>query len=94
MYLLFREVGYVGQVSLSKLYQDKRLVFHDLDEKGFDRIVEAVTAFALTPMGADRLTRLQPSPDAGNVARLLGGTSETRRYLQSNALFPFRSASE
>jgi len=35
----------------------------------FDRIVEAVKGFALTPMGADRLARLQPSTDPRHVAQ-------------------------
>ena len=39
----------------------------------FDRIVEAVKAFALTPMGAERLARLQPSTDPRQVAQLLAG---------------------
>jgi DNA mismatch repair protein MutS2 len=60
----------------------------------FDRIVEAVRGFALTPMGAERLARLEPSIEAPHVAKLLGATSETRRYLDDNALFPLRASSE
>src|SRR5947209_7931014 len=60
----------------------------------FDRIVEAVKAFALTPMGEERLARLQPSTDPREVAVLLAGTTETRRYLAANALFPFRATTE
>ena len=39
----------------------------------FDRIVEAVTDFALTPMGAERLSRLTPSTDPQQVAAVAGG---------------------
>src|SRR4051812_48400077 len=60
----------------------------------FDRIVEAVKAFALTPMGAERLARLQPSTDARQVAHLLAATSETARYLSAHGLFPLRASSE
>jgi DNA mismatch repair protein MutS2 len=60
----------------------------------FDRIVEAVRGFALTPMGAECLARLEPSIEPSHVAKLLGATSETRRYLDDNALFPLRASSE
>ena len=45
----------------------------------FDRIVEAVAGFALTPMGAERLGRLQPSTDPQRVAQLQAATGETVR---------------
>ena len=60
----------------------------------FDRIVEAVRAAALTPMGAERLGRLAPSTDAQKVAQLLAATTETTRYLAANALFPLRASGE
>jgi DNA mismatch repair protein MutS2 len=60
----------------------------------FDRIVEAVRSFALTPMGSDRLGDLEPSTDPAHVASLLGGTTETKRYLDHNALFPLRASTE
>src|SRR5437762_12706305 len=60
----------------------------------FDRIVEAVRSFALTPMGAERLSRLAPATDPARVAELLAATSETTRFLESNALFPLRASSE
>jgi DNA mismatch repair protein MutS2 len=60
----------------------------------FDRIVEAVSSFALTPMGADRLGRIQPSVEAPSVSKLLAATSETRRYLDANAAFPLHASSE
>ena len=60
----------------------------------FDRIVEIVRGFALTPMGDERLARLEPSEDAQTVAQWLAATSETAKYLSSYALFPLRASSE
>jgi DNA mismatch repair protein MutS2 len=60
----------------------------------FDRIVEAVTSFALTPMGADRLGRLSPSTDPAQVAQLLSATTETVRYLGANGVFPLRASDD
>ena len=60
----------------------------------FDRIVEAVRGFALTPMGAERLARLQPSTDPRHVAQLLAATTETARYIAAQGLFPLRATSE
>jgi DNA mismatch repair protein MutS2 len=60
----------------------------------FDRVVDAVKALALTAMGEERLARLQPSSDSQRVAALLAGTTETRRYLATNPLFPFRATAE
>ena len=60
----------------------------------FDRIVEAVRDFALTPMGAERLASLHPSTDARTVAGLLAATSETTRYVTAHGVFPLRASSE
>ena len=60
----------------------------------FDRVVEAVESFALTPMGGARLGRLAPSTDPQRVAELLAATTETAKYLASNALFPLRASHE
>src|SRR5207244_4797225 len=60
----------------------------------FDRIVEALTSFALTPMGAERLARLAPSLDPHKVAQLLAATSETTRFLSANGLFPLKASSD
>jgi DNA mismatch repair protein MutS2 len=60
----------------------------------FDRIVAAVADFALTPMGAERLARLQPSTDARTVAQLLAATSETTRYIDAHGVFPLRATAE
>jgi DNA mismatch repair protein MutS2 len=60
----------------------------------FDRIVEAVRGFALTPMGDERLARLAPSIDPQRVAQQLAATSETSRFLGANALFPLRATDE
>jgi DNA mismatch repair protein MutS2 len=43
----------------------------------FDRIVEAVGRFALTPAGRTRLAALEPQTDASAVRAALAGTAET-----------------
>ena len=60
----------------------------------FDRIVEAVAGFALTPMGDERLARLAPSTDPPRDAQMLAGTSETVRFISANGLFPLRASAE
>jgi DNA mismatch repair protein MutS2 len=60
----------------------------------FDRIVEAVTRFALTPMGAERLGQLQPSTEAQKVAQLLAATSETAKFVAAHGVFPLRASSD
>src|SRR6187549_1891107 len=60
----------------------------------FDRIVEGVRDFALTPMGAERLARLHPSTDLRTVAGLLAATSETTRYVAAHGGFPLRASGE
>ncbi|HVH28670.1 MAG TPA: endonuclease MutS2 [Vicinamibacterales bacterium] len=60
----------------------------------FDRIVEAVTAFALTPMGSDRLRQLAPSIDQAAVAKLLAETTETARFIAANGVLPLRATAE
>jgi DNA mismatch repair protein MutS2 len=60
----------------------------------FDRVVEMVRGFALTPMGDERLARLAPASDPQKVAQLLAATTETTRYLAANALFPLRASAE
>src|SRR3954463_3819578 len=56
----------------------------------FDRIVDAVRDFALTPMGDERLARLVPSPDPQKVAHLLAATTETVQFVAKHGLFPLR----
>src|SRR5438034_3220150 len=60
----------------------------------FDRIVEAVRGFALTPMGAERLAHLQPSTEHRQVAQLLAATTETTRYVAAHGVFPLRASAE
>jgi DNA mismatch repair protein MutS2 len=60
----------------------------------FDRIVEAVTGFALTPMGAERLSRLSPSTEAQQVVQWQAATTETVRFITAHGLFPLRGSSE
>ena len=60
----------------------------------FDRIVESVRGFALTPMGAERLARLAPSTDPQTVAQLLAATTETVRYLGANHPLPLHATAD
>jgi len=60
----------------------------------FDRIVESVKGFALTPMGAERLTRLTPSADPQKVAQLLSVTTETALYVSKHGVFPLRAPAD
>jgi len=60
----------------------------------FDRIVEAVQGFALTPMGGERLARLSPSTDAQKVAHLLSATTETSRFLAANGTLPLHAPAD
>jgi DNA mismatch repair protein MutS2 len=50
----------------------------------FDRVVEAVGRFALTPGGAARLQRLEPLTDAALVSAALAATSETVGFLDES----------
>ncbi len=60
----------------------------------FDRIVESVRAFALTPMGDARLAALTPSTDAREVAERLAATTQTTQYIAKHGLFPLRGSVE
>ncbi|HEY1909566.1 MAG TPA: Smr/MutS family protein [Vicinamibacterales bacterium] len=60
----------------------------------FDRIVEAVTAFAQTPMGAGRLAELQPSTDYQRVAQALAATTETARFVTAHGGFFLRASTD
>jgi DNA mismatch repair protein MutS2 len=57
----------------------------------FDRIVEAVTALALTPLGSSALSDLEPSTDPKIVVALQAATTETVKFLDRHPLFPLRA---
>jgi len=57
----------------------------------FDRIVDAVTTLALTPLGSAALSELEPSTDPKVVVAAQSATSETVRFLQRHPLFPLRA---
>ena len=57
----------------------------------FDKIVDAVTTLALTPLGAAALEELQPSSDPKVVVAQQQATSETVRFLERHPLFPLRA---
>ena len=54
----------------------------------FDRIVEAVTELALTPLGSASLSELEPSSDPKVVVAAQAATSETVGFLERHPLFP------
>src|SRR5262245_55812183 len=60
----------------------------------FDRVVEAVRSFALTPMGDDRLARLAPATDPQKVTSLLAATTETAQYLAKHGPFSLRAGDD
>jgi DNA mismatch repair protein MutS2 len=53
----------------------------------WDRIVDVVRGFALTPLGAARLAELQPLPDPHRVSQLVAATAEGVRFLDENPPF-------
>ena len=57
----------------------------------FDRIVDAVVALALTPLGSAALEDLEPSSDPKIVVALQAATTETVRFLERHPLFPLRA---
>jgi DNA mismatch repair protein MutS2 len=57
----------------------------------FDRVVEAVAALAITPLGAASLDALEPSTDPKIVVALQEATSETVTFLERHPLFPLRA---
>ncbi len=54
----------------------------------FNRIVEAVSSFAATPLGAARLASLRPSSDPRRVAQWLAATTEGVRFVELQGSFP------
>jgi DNA mismatch repair protein MutS2 len=57
----------------------------------FDRIVDAVTSLALTPLGSAALSALAPSTDPRVVVAAQDATSETVLFLERHPLFPLRA---
>lgn len=57
----------------------------------WDQIVELVSGFALTPLGATRLAELQPQADPHRVAQLLAVTTEGVKYLDANPPFSLQA---
>src|SRR3989338_3112257 len=56
-----------------------------------DRILDAVTALALTPLGSAALATLEPSTDPKAVVDAQAATSETVTFLEQHPLFPLRA---
>ena len=60
----------------------------------FDRIVDAVTAMAVTPTGRDRLAELHPHTEIEDVQHAQRATSEGTRFLADHPGFPLRAPSD
>ncbi|MGE0359624.1 MAG: endonuclease MutS2 [Vicinamibacterales bacterium] len=57
----------------------------------FDRIIEALSSFALTPVGKARMLAETPQTDRAVVAQSLAATTEAVRYVASHGVFPLRA---
>ena len=57
----------------------------------FDRIVDAITSLALTPLGSASLSELEPSSDPKVVVAAQAATTETVKFLERHPLFPLRA---
>src|SRR5688500_15158554 len=57
----------------------------------FDRIVDAVTALAITPPGTVALSELEPSTDPKVVVAAEAATTEPVKFLERHPLFPLRA---
>ncbi len=57
----------------------------------FDRVVEAVTSFALTSLGAEKLAKLSPLTDPNAVHAALANTTEGVRFHEANGGFPLEA---
>ena len=60
----------------------------------FDRIVEAVRSFALTPLGEKNIDTLHPLTDPRSVQVALAQTTEGVQYLRANNRFPLQATAE
>ena len=60
----------------------------------FDRIVDAVTALAVTPTGRERLAELHPSVEIDEIRSAQQATSEGTRFLADRPGFPLRAPSD
>ena len=57
----------------------------------FGRVVEALTTFALTTLGAERLARLRPLTDPTAIQTALAHTTEAVRFREANGGFPLEA---
>lgn len=57
----------------------------------FDRIIEALASFALTPVGKARMLAETPATDRAMVTQAQAATSEVVRYVAQNDVFPLRA---
>jgi DNA mismatch repair protein MutS2 len=57
----------------------------------FDRVIEALASFSLTPVGRGRMLAETPRTDPAEVRQSLAATSETVRYVEQHGVFPLRA---
>jgi len=57
----------------------------------FDKVIEALASYALTPVGRVRMLAEAPRTDRATVAQALAATTETARYVAQNGGFPLRA---
>ena len=60
----------------------------------FDRVVDAVVSYALTPLGADKLRGLRPLTDPRAVQVALADTTEGVRFLTANGDLPLEAPND
>jgi len=60
----------------------------------FDRVVDVVRSFALTPLGAARVAALEPRTDAAAVEAALAITGEAARFLVDQTGLPLRAPAD
>jgi len=65
-----------------------------LEALEFDRIVELVTALAVTSTGRDRLAAMMPLTDQGRIIAAQRATTEGRRFLADHPGFPLRGPAD
>jgi predicted nucleic acid-binding protein len=83
MYLLFRDVGYAGQVALWKLYQSDGLALHDLGIDEIEDMIEWMDKYRDAPMDlAD--ASLMATAEQLNLRRIFTLDSHFRIYRLSD----------
>ena len=78
-------------ITSNRIKQNQPMDSATLRALDFDRVVEAVRSFAITPLGSTALNDLKPQTELRLVKELLATTSEGVDYLKGNSSFPLES---